>query len=128
MLSRTEIKKRWPKDFIENLYQDYNPLIVDKILIGTREARLTTLRVNTIKYSIQDLMKYFKQINIKFERVPWYTDGLIIKNASEKDIMKLDIYKNGQIYLQSISSMVPPYILNPKPNEKVLDLTAAPRK
>lgn len=128
MLSITEIKKRLPKDFIENLYEDYSPLIVDKILIGMREDRFTTLRVNTIKYNIQDLMKYFKQINIKFERIPWYTDGLIIKNASEKDIMKLDIYKNGQIYLQSISSMVPPYILNPKPNEKVLDLTAAPRK
>lgn len=93
MLSITEIKKRLPKDFIENLYENYNPLIVDKILIGMKEERFTTLRVNTIKYNIQDLMKYFKQINIKFERIPWYTDGLIIKNASEKDIMKLDIFK-----------------------------------
>lgn len=128
MLSITEIKKRLPNDFIENLYEKYSPLIVDKILLGMREPRYTSLRVNTIKYNIQDLMKYFKEINIKFERIPWYKDGLIIKNATEKEIQKLDIYQKGYIYLQSISSMVPPYILSPNPGDKVLDLTAAPRK
>ena len=128
MPSITEIKKRLPENFIENLYETYSPLIVDKILIGMKEDRLTTLRVNTIKYNIQDLMKYFKQINIKFERIPWYKDGLIIKNANEKEIQKLEIYQKGYIYLQSISSMVPPVILNPISGEKVLDLTAAPRK
>lgn len=128
MLSITEIKNKLPEDFIENLYETYSPLIVDKILLGMRENRYTTLRVNTIKYNVQDLMKYFKEINIKFERIPWFRDGLIIKNATEKDLIKLNIYKEGYIYLQSISSMLPPYILNPTPGEKVLDLTAAPRK
>ena len=71
-------------------------------------------------------MKYFKEINIKFERVLWYNDALIIKNANEKDIQKLEIYQKGYIYLQSLSSMVPPLVLNPKEGENVLDLTAAP--
>lgn len=126
MLSITEIKKRLPEKFVNELYEMYSPVSVDKILLGMTDDRFLTIRVNTIKYNIQDLMKYFKEINIKFERVPWYTDALIIKNAKEKDIQKLKIYEKGMIYFQSLSSMVPPIVLNPQSGEKVLDMTAAP--
>ncbi len=126
MLSITEIKKRLPKKFIDELYEMYSPVSVDKILLGMTDDRFLTLRVNTIKYNIQDLMRYFKEVNIKFERVPWYSDALIIKNAKEKDIQKLDVYKKGFVYFQSLSSMVPPLVLNPRSGEKVLDMTSAP--
>ncbi|WDC84105.1 RsmB/NOP family class I SAM-dependent RNA methyltransferase [Caloramator sp. mosi_1] len=39
---------------------------------------------------------------------------------------KLDIYKEGYIYIQSLPSMIPPLVLDPKNGEKVLDMTAAP--
>ncbi len=126
MPSITETKNRLPKEFVENLYTMFSPGVVDNIFRGIQEKRYTTLRVNTIKYNIQDLMKYFKEINIKFERVLWYKDALVIKNAGEKELQQLEIYKKGYIYLQSLSSMVPPLVLNPKEGEKVLDLTAAP--
>ncbi len=126
LLPISEVKKRLPNDFINNLYENFSPLVVDNILVGMNCNKYTTLRVNTLKYNIQDLMKYFKEKNIKFERVPWYNEALIIKNASEKDIQKLDIYEKGYIYLQSLSSMVPPLVLQPKQEEKILDLTAAP--
>ena len=128
MLSILDVKKKLPQDFITELYEQYTPLTVDKILSGMLGNRYTTLRVNTIMCNIQDLMSYLKQNNIKFERVGWYIDALIIKNANEKQIQKLDIYDKGYIYLQSLSSMIPPIVLDPKPGEKVLDLTAAPRK
>ena len=126
MLSILDLKRKLPSDFVDELYEQYTPITVDKILTGMLGERNTTLRVNTIKYNIQELMKYLREKNIKFERVSWYNDALIIKNANEKEIQKLDIYEKGYIYLQSLSSMIPPLVLNPKPGEKVLDLTAAP--
>ena len=114
MISVSEIKRRLPEKFIDELYEMYSPVSVDKILLGMTDDRFLTLRVNTIKYNIQNLMKYFREKNIKFERVPWYTDALVIKNAKEKDIQKLDIYEKGYVYFQSLSSMVPPLVLNPK--------------
>ena len=128
MLSVLEIKRKLPKAFIDKLYEEYSPLTVDKILSGMSGNRSTTLRVNTLKNSVQDVMEILKQKAIKFDRVSWYQDALIIKNASEKEIQKLEIYEKGCIYLQSLSSMVPPLVLNPKAGEKILDLTAAPRK
>lgn len=126
MASITEIKNRLPKEFVDNLYTMFSPGVVDNIFRGIAEKRFTTLRVNTLKYNIQDLMKYFKETNIKFDRVLWYKDALIIKNATEKDIQKLEIYQKGYIYIQSLSSMVPPLVLAPQEGENVLDLTAAP--
>lgn len=126
MLSVMEVKKKLPNDFIENLYSLHSPLVADKILVGMAGKRNTTLRVNTLKYNVQDLMRCFRKINIKFERVPFYDNALILKNANEKDIQKLDIYEKGYIYLQSLSSMVPPLVLGAKKDEEVLDMASAP--
>ena len=101
MVSVTQIKNKLPEDFVDNLYEMFSPITVDNIFRGIAEKRYTTLRVNTLKYNIQDLMRYFKDINIKFERVLWYNDALVVKNAAEKDLQKLEIYKEGKIYLQS---------------------------
>ncbi|WP_168190035.1 hypothetical protein [Caloramator sp. E03] len=126
MASIGEVKKRLPNDFIERLYNQFSPITADRILSGMANTRYTTLRVNTLKYDRQSLMKDFRNLNIKFERVMWYEDAFIIKNANEKQISELDIYKKGYIYLQSLSSMIPPIILNPKNGDRVLDMAAAP--
>ena len=126
MISVNDLRKKLPQDFIQELNQIYTSNYVDKILLGMTDKRNTTVRVNTIKTTIAELMNYFKENNIKFDRVLWYDDALIIKNADEKDLSKLEWYSEGNFYLQSLSSMVPPLVLNPKPNETVLDMTAAP--
>ncbi len=126
MLSVLEVKKKLPNEFVEELYENYSPLTVDKILSGMSGDRNTTLRVNTLKSDIYEIMNILKENAIKFDRVTWYNDALVIKNANEKKLQKLDIYAEGKIYLQSLSSMVPPIVLKPMTGEKVLDLTAAP--
>jgi len=126
MISINEIKHRLPEDFMEEIYESFSPVTVDKILLVMTDDRFPTLRINSLKYNIQDLMRYFKEVNIKFERVPFYSDALIIKNAREKDVQKLDIYEKGYVYFQSLSSMIPPLVLKPEEGERVLDMTAAP--
>ena len=126
MESIAKVKSKLPLDFITELNNTFTPRIADKILSGMLEKRYTTLRVNSIKYNVEELKKYFDSIEIKYKTVPWYDDALIILNSNENQIQSLEIYKNGFIYMQSLSSMIPPLILEPKENEKVLDLTAAP--
>ena len=36
------------------------------------------------------------------------------------------MYTNGEVYLQSLSSMIPVIVLEPKPGENILDMAAAP--
>ena len=126
MISVNELRNKLPQDFIEEINGIYTTNYVDKILSGMTTKRLTTIRANTIKITIQELMTYLKENNIKYDRVLWYEDALIIKNANEKDLMKLEWFDQGKLYMQSLSSMVPALVLNPEPNETILDMTAAP--
>ena len=145
MLSVTQVKEKLPEKFVSNLYELYTPLTVDKILKGFCVNRSTTLRANTLKTTINEVMNNLKENNIKFNRVNWNENALELKDANEKDIQKIDIYENiqnekvfvltkvdiyenGEIYMQSLPSMIPAIVLSPKTNENVLDLTAAPRR
>lgn len=126
MQSTLLAKARLPVDFLQNLYNDFNKNVADRILEGMGKERFTTIRVNKLKYNINDLKEYLTNNNIMYDSVEWYEDALVLKNVKEKELEKLDIYKNGQIYIQSLSSMIPALVLKPEENDKVLDLTAAP--
>lgn len=115
-----------PNFLSESLEKQYGTDIKEEILKGYLKKRYVTFRVNRIKSSIENIENALKNNNIEFEKVDWFEDAFIVKNSLEKDIEKLEIYKNGEIYLQSLSSMLPPVILDPKEGEDILDMAAAP--
>lgn len=115
-----------PSFLKEKLKTQYGEKITQKIIKGYMAKRKTTLRVNTLKTSSTNVIDILDKNNIKFKKVNWYNDAFIIENANESDIQKLDIYQNGEIYLQSLSSMLPPLILNPQEKTDILDMAAAP--
>lgn len=115
-------------EFLTNeLKKQYGEETYNKIIEGYNQKRFTTLRVNTLKAKVSYICSVLSGNNIEYEKVSWNNEALIIKNANEIDIKELEIYKNGEIYLQSLSSMMPAIILEPKENEDILDMTAAPR-
>lgn len=115
-----------PNFLIDKLTSQYGEELTKKILDGYSKKRKVTLRVNTIKANIEDIKKALDKNNIKYTDVLWSKDALIIEQAREQEIMQLKIYEEGKIYLQSLSSMLPPIILEPKENEDILDMAAAP--
>jgi NOL1/NOP2/sun family putative RNA methylase len=108
------------------LLQQYGQEVGDKIIEGYLHNRKTTIRVNAIKTDINAVKNILEENKIKYTEVSWNQDALIIENASEQDLQQLSIYENGEIYLQSLSSMIPPIIVNPQERESILDMAAAP--
>lgn len=115
-----------PEFFKEMIKKQYGENIETKILNGYLVDKPVTLRINTIKSDFKKVKEELERNNIKFQKVDWYDSALIIENVKEEKIRELDIYNNGEIYLQSLSSMLPPIVLEPKPGENILDMTAAP--
>lgn len=114
-------------EFLEELLEEqYGKELKEKIFQGYRAKRVVTFRVNTLKSSINEIEEKLKELNIEYEKVIWSEEAFIIKNIRENDIQELDIYKEGKIYLQSLSSMLPPIILNPKEGNDILDMASAP--
>ena len=108
------------------LIEQYRENLTNTILDGYSKKRPITLRANTLKTSITDIKSFFDHLHISYKAVSWYKDALILENISEEQIKNLEIYQNGEIYLQSLSSMIPPLVISPKENENILDMAAAP--
>ena len=114
-----------PERFLERLTEMFGVSLSDQIN-STFVKRPITFRVNSIKATKQEIEKVLYDGGFKVKEVSWYDDAFILQNKWKQDVMDLDIYKEGKIYLQSLASMMPALVLDPQPGEKVLDLTAAP--
>ena len=110
----------------EMLKKQYGEEVFAKILAGYQARRPVTLRVNPLKADRNSVEQALTGAGIAFKNVSWYEDAMIIEGAREPEIQELPIYKEGGIYLQSLSSMLPPLFLGPKAGETVLDMAAAP--
>lgn len=117
-----------PEFFEKLLVEQYGKEIEENIICNLIKPKKVTLRVNTIKSNTAEIKTVLEAKNISFKTVNWYKDAFIIENVKEDRIKELEIYKQGKIYLQSLSSMLPPLVLNPKPQENILDMAAAPRR
>lgn len=115
-----------PKFLSEMLEKQYGKEITQNILEGYHQKRAVTFRVNTLKTTVEEVEKRLKEKQIEWERVSFSKEAFILKEVREKEIEELEMYQNGEIYLQSLSSMLPPIILNPRQNYDILDMTAAP--
>lgn len=115
-----------PISFLDRL-QDLLPTgTYQKTLAFLNQNLPTTLRVNTLKSDKVGIISLFARHNISYTEVPWLSGAFIINNCPLRTLSDLPEYEQGFFYIQSLSSMVPPLILGPKPDEKILDLTAAP--
>lgn len=120
------MKQQLPDFFVKKLEQQYGNELCEKIKESFEKTRFTTFRVNTLKSNNEEIEKALKYNSIEFEKASISDNAYIVKNANEAKIQELEAFKEGKIYLQSLSSMLPPIILEPKENSDILDMAAAP--
>ena len=121
-----ERNEELPKLVSELLIAQYDALEVERIIAGYRTQRAVTLRANTLKVNRANVAAALDEANISWEAVPWYDDAFILPEATERDVWNLPLYARGEIYLQSLSSMMPALALDARAGEDVCDLCAAP--
>ena len=121
-----DIIAKLPNFLLELLNKQYGNDITEKIINGYTYKRPVTFRVNTLKSDIETIESELIKLKIEFTKATWSKEAFILHNITEKDIEQLDIYKEGKIYMQSLSSMLPPIILEPKADFDILDMAAAP--
>ncbi len=84
------------------------------------------IRANTIKTDTKYLaQKLHKNYSLYTEDVPFINNALKV-TANNEVLGKTIEHINGEYYIQSLSSMIPPLVLSPSEDDIVLDLCAAP--
>lgn len=115
-----------PEFLVDLLKKQYGQEVANQILQGYFVQRKTTFRVNTIKSSTENLQAELKKQGMVYKNPEWSEEAFVLEKAKEKDLQKLEMYQNGEIYLQSLSSMLPALVLNPQKKTDILDMAAAP--
>lgn len=111
-----EIEKRYPADTCERIFRGF----------AEARERPVTLRANTLRAAREEVASELDAAGIAHEGVAWYSDAFILGDTRERAVWDLPLYREGKVYLQSLSSMIPPLALAPRDGADVLDMCAAP--
>ena len=116
MISREEyielIKNEYTNDYLE-------------IIDGLSKKRSNALRINTLKITTSEALNRLDDLGIKYYKSD-ISDFSYLVSATNKELMDLEMFKNGEIYLQSLSSQLPPLFLDIEESQDILDMCAAP--
>ena len=115
-----------PKLFLERLRGIIPTQKFDAIANTFTEPKPTTFRINSLKTSRERTREQLERHGFGLASVSWFSDAFILRKGRLRELEKTDSYVKGEIYVQNLSSMIPPLVLDPKSGETVLDLTAAP--
>ena len=114
-----------PEFLYNRLINSYGEELTSNIIERYKLKRIVSLRVNILKSNIDEVKEVLDKNNISYKEVELIPFALIV-DIDESKLQELDIYKNGLIYLQSISSMLPPMYLDLVKGSTILDMAASP--
>ena len=109
----------------ETLINEYKDK-ANEIIDGLKENKVISFRVNTLKSNKEEIISFLNQNNIEYETYDFYDLAFSFKNLNLNGVKELSIYKEGKIYLQSLSSMIPPLYLDLDKALDLVDMCAAP--
>lgn len=112
-------------EFIQKRIEADYPNHVHDIINGLKTSKKVTFRINTLKTTVEAVLSVLASQKLKVSEVSWSNTAFILENGTEKDLWSLPIYTEGHIYIQNLSSMLPPIVLNPLKGD-ILDMAAAP--
>lgn len=124
-ISKTTSMPEW---IIEKLLKNNTINEVEQICKNSNFRPQITIRINKLKTSKGELKTELKKQNVECEDIyvneKLIEDFMILKKI--RNIENFDLFKNGYFTVQDISAGLTAKILNPKPNEVVLDACSAP--
>lgn len=113
-----------PAGFLEKLKAIY-PSDYPKICETFLRKKEQTFRINYLKTDLTHLREDLNRQGIRYREIHWPKGSFILKSDAG-DFRKSAVYSDGKVYMQNVSSMIPPILLDPQKKEKILDMCAAP--
>lgn len=87
-----------------------------------------SFRINRLACTLdhETLQKYFNDTKIFVRQLPWYSDAFLFNAEDTEKVQSSTLAQNGEIFIQSPSSYLPVFALQPKVSDSILDMCAAP--
>jgi NOL1/NOP2/sun family putative RNA methylase len=109
---------------MHKLYTRYESIIpdFDVFLDYMKKPLVQSLRINTLKAKREEVIRLLG--DLKLAELPFSQDSFTV--AGRHSLGNHIAHSLGLIYVQEVASMIPVIVLDPQPDEVVMDLCAAP--
>ncbi|NTV31518.1 RsmB/NOP family class I SAM-dependent RNA methyltransferase [candidate division WWE3 bacterium] len=87
--------------------------------------RTQSLRLNNVFPDSDNLKAELESEGIELQPIDWCPHAYTFF-GNKRDITGSDYFRDGRVIVQNASSFIPPICLDPRPNDYILDMCAAP--
>lgn len=115
-----------PLDFLHRLERIIPEENLPSVLDSYQHPKPIGCRINTLKIDIDDAYQALSDHHFTPSQAPISQSAFTLPHIEREKLINHPLFQTGIIYIQSLSSQIPPLVLAPRPHEEVLDLTAAP--
>lgn len=117
-----------PLWIVHKYYETYGTKDAESIIPMLNEKPPFTIRCNTLKTSMEDLIADLKKLGVETVSGTQSPNALHLANLGvfENNIEDTSLYKKGHFNIQDQAALLAVERLDPKPGQRVLDMCAAP--
>lgn len=112
--------------FLDRLQKIFTSENYQKYLSYLSERSMTCFRINTLKTTIDDVSTQLSSAGFHLTPITWCKEAFCVPTEEKRELTQTSAAREGLLYIQNASSLLPSLILAPQPNEEILDLAAAP--
>ena len=107
--------KNLPKEFISRLEVIFPEKHLDSVLKSFIQSKKTVFRCNGLKTTTAQLSELLFQSGIRCIPLDEVTGAFLVPEDQRRALTESKAFRDGHLYIQNPSSMIPPIILDPKP-------------
>jgi 16S rRNA (cytosine967-C5)-methyltransferase len=122
IVQRLGLEYSFPDWMVERFIEQYGEMETEKICSSLNEQAPLTIRVNTLKTSVEECQAELNKQGILSTRTMLSPFGLNI--AKRMNVFSLQSFRDGWFEVQDEGSQILPLLIDPKPNAKLLDVCA----
>ena len=115
-----------PKEFTDRLREIVPLSRLQDCLDSFSTLPATTFQANRLKSDPHSLRTELETDGFSPTPLDWKPDAFQVPHSERHRLTRSAACIEGRLYIQNPSSMVPPLVLDPSPDEWILDLAAAP--
>ena len=121
-LTRISVEHSFPDWMVQKFIEQYGEHEAEKICSSLNEPAPITLRVNTLRTTVEMCQAKLSEQGVETTKTLLSPFGL---NLSKRiNVFSFPVFRDGWFEVQDEGSQLLPFLIDPKPNEKLLDICA----
>ena len=125
-MSECNLEAGLPAEFLSRVERLWPAPRLDGWRRSLRAPPAAAFRVNTLMAAEEEAVAELRRDGISPQPLEWPPGAWVAPPEQRRALVDSGAAREGRVYVQNPSSMVPVLLLDPRPGEEILDLAAAP--